>query len=150
MLKFAQAGLTPTNPEPDEGAHVMRARLLCAQARSLKVRAALAVLVARQLRATLRTGWLRRFTTDDPLGLTVVSCAWCGRMRTADGRLWVMSPTSPEIMRALRVSHGMCPVCKKHRWLSAAPEKQAMMVGACVESPLSGSHELTAAAVAAE
>ena len=150
MLKFAPTGLTPSNPEPREPAHVMQARLLCAQARSLRVRAALAVLAARQLRARLKDGWLRRFTTDDPLGPTVVSCAWCGRMRTADGRHWVMSPTSAENMRALRVSHGMCPVCRKHRWLSASTEQQAMMIGACVESVLSGSHELTAAPVAAE
>jgi hypothetical protein len=127
-----------------------RARLLCAQARSLRVRAASAVLSAGQLRARLRTEWLRRFTTDDPLGPTVVSCAWCGRMRTANGRLWVMSPARPEITRELRVSHGMCPVCRKHRWLGAATEKEAMLVGACIESALSGSHELIAAATASK
>ena len=91
--------------------------------------------LAKQLRAKIAHRWLTRFTCDDPLGLTVVRCAWCGRMRTSDGKLWLISAASAsEITRSLRVSHGLCPGCKKQKWLSASVENQAMLAGGCVES----------------
>jgi hypothetical protein len=134
MLTFATAGLTIlTNPRRPEAAYVVRARLLCSQARYLETRAAAAVVLAKQLRAKLTSSWLRRFTTNDALGLTVVRCAWCGRMRTADGKLWLKSRAStPEFIRTLRVSHGMCPACKNQKWLSESAE-DVMITGACVE-----------------
>jgi hypothetical protein len=131
MLTYATAGLTVLiNQKSLDFAHQVRARLLCAEARYLKVRAAAAALDSKQLREKLVESWLRRFTSDDPLGLTVVCCAWCGRMRTADGKLWLKRRTRmPEIARDLRVSHGICPACRNQKWLSTPVEGEAMVAG---------------------
>jgi len=152
MLSYATARLIVLTAETPAGkpVHIIRARLLCAEARYLKERAASAVQCAQRLRASCAASWMRRFTSADPLGPTMVRCAWCGRMRTSDGKLWLMSPAGAQpVMEVVRVSHGMCPLCRKQKWLNGPRQSDALLADACVVR-VSGSEKVRVAAVAAE
>jgi hypothetical protein len=82
------------------------------RAEALRTRAAGTLRAAREVVAGSEAARLARYGQPAGAHVVVAPCAWCGRVRSADGLAWRAVVIRASVGGPVRATHTICPQCE--------------------------------------